>query len=376
MVTVGVVHQSIWEMSVLKDATQSTRFFLKSHAWGSRVKLSVLCILASVVLIFTDPLSAQELPRMAVLDLDARGASKIEAEAIAEEIRRIFVKTGKYSVIDRTLTNKIMREWETQQSGITDENKAVEIGKLFNVKILVTGKLHKFPGGGWQVSIVMLDAKTGETKKAETVRYKGEFFSLLDEKIPTIGRNLAGSGTTIEASTPTPPPAAPPKAEPVATVVEKMKIVLFPSKFEGEYASDGDKYNSNAVNRLYNQLLLSENFEIKESFIKSGLSGSKNNSKLDYVESNAWEGFFSSVPNEEFIFQMGKDLKADLVFLYKVSLPGGCEGMITSYLFEIKNFKWEKIEDRWVCRRKGGISWIGKVPIGFKDLLDQSISGS
>ena len=119
-------------------------------------------------------------------------ASKVEAEGISEEIRQAFVGSRKYTVVDRTLTRKVMQEWETQQSGVTDEERAITVGKLFNVQVIITGKLLRFPAGGWQISAVVLDAQTGVTKKAETVRHKGDFFTLLDQKVPKMAKILAG----------------------------------------------------------------------------------------------------------------------------------------------------------------------------------------
>ncbi|MEE8395525.1 MAG: hypothetical protein V3S29_05680 [bacterium] len=131
---------------------------------------------------------------MAVLNFEAGNAGKVEAEAISEEISKVFVHSKKFTVIDRTLTGKIMEEWALQLSGVTDEKKALKVGKLYNVQAIVTGKLLKFPGGGWQVSGVMLDAQTGVRQQAETIRHRGDFFTLLDQKVPGLARALAGLG--------------------------------------------------------------------------------------------------------------------------------------------------------------------------------------
>lgn len=136
---------------------------------------------------------AEEPPRLAVLNLETRDAQS-EAEGIAEELRAAFVKSGQYTVVDRTLTGQIVKEWETQQSGLTDSDKALKVGKLYNVRFIVTGKLTKFSGGGWQVSGVMLDAQSGIALRADTVRHRGDFFSLLDQRVPVLARALLGRG--------------------------------------------------------------------------------------------------------------------------------------------------------------------------------------
>ena len=88
---------------------------------------------------------APDKPRIAVLELITRDA-KDEAEAVAEEIRNAFVKSGRYQVVDRTLTAKIFDEWAMQQSGATEQDRAQRIGKLYTVRNIVTGKLNRFAG--------------------------------------------------------------------------------------------------------------------------------------------------------------------------------------------------------------------------------------
>ncbi|MCH8883322.1 MAG: hypothetical protein IIA41_07465, partial [SAR324 cluster bacterium] len=144
------------------------------------------------MILLAAPISAQEKPRVAILNFEVGGASQVEADAIAEKIRKVFVNSGEYTVIDRTLTSKILEEWEIQQSGLTDEEKAIRFGKLYNVQAIVTGKLLKFPEGGWLVSAVMLDAETGVAEKAETVRHRGNFFDLLDREVPGLAVRLTG----------------------------------------------------------------------------------------------------------------------------------------------------------------------------------------
>ncbi len=322
------------------------------------------------LLLWAFPLMGEEKSRLAVLDLEARGASEVEAEAITEEMRRIFVKTGRYIVIDRTLTSQILKEWETQQSGVTDEGKAIQIGKLFNVTNIVTGKLHKFPGGGWQVSAVMLDAQSGETKRAETVRHRGDFFSLLDEKIPFLGNALAsvedpGSQVAVKSSPPVeaePPPKS--QAQP-----PRKRIAIFPARFEGQYESDGIKYNHYAINGIHRRVLHNNEMEITESYNPSR-PDSEVTTQFEYLSENSWEGFFSKDPNDQFIFKAGKELNMDYVYLYKVSIPG-CRGEIEMYLYDIGSLRKLSHSRKWKCRSKGGKSWVYRAAEGFDKLLGE-----
>ncbi len=131
-------------------------------------------------------------PHIAVLDLETHGAEAAEVESISEVLREAFVASGRFVVVDRTLTRKILEEWALQQSGAVDEEKAIKVGKLFNVQYIVTGRLSKFDEDGWQVAAVLLDAQSGVTRQAKVIRHQGNFFSLLDNKVPQLAATLAG----------------------------------------------------------------------------------------------------------------------------------------------------------------------------------------
>ena len=75
-----------------------------------------------------------------------RGAKAEESEGVAEELRNAFVNSGKYVVVDRTLTEKIVEEWKIQAT-LTEKEKAIQVGRVFNVQYIVSGKLLAFGGG-------------------------------------------------------------------------------------------------------------------------------------------------------------------------------------------------------------------------------------
>ncbi len=200
-----------------------------------------------------------ERPRVAVLPLESRD-SREEAESIAEQLRAAFVNAGTYTVIDRTLTGQILKEWSTQQSGLTDQEKAVKVGKLYNVQLIVSGKINKFPNEGWQVSAVLLDAQTGVSLRADTVRHRGDFFSLLDDKVPGLSRALVGPvGGGAAAPPVAAAPATPagavlqnwvpradlprPRLRHVALASSSGKIYVFGGRGESELASSVDVFD-------------------------------------------------------------------------------------------------------------------------------------
>jgi len=165
----------------------------------------------------------QEKPRIAILPPEVVQVGRDERTAVAEEIRTRVVKSGTFVVVDRTLTQTIQKEWETQQVGITEDKKAVKIGKLYNVKYIITGKLNSFGDERWQLSVVLLDAETGIAKNAETIRHRGEFFSFLDTKVGFATDNLLRARG---AKAQPPPPVAVKREPPRRTVRAPPAIPL------------------------------------------------------------------------------------------------------------------------------------------------------
>lgn len=293
---------------------------------------TAMAFAAAVVLVSAvTPAAAQDKQRIAVLEL-AQQDTPQEAEAIAEELRKILVKSNKYVVIDRTLTTQILKEWETQQSGLTDGDKAVKIGKLFNVQLIVSGKLNRFPSGGWQLSAVMLNAQTGVTIKAETVRHRGDFFSLLDAKVPALGAALAGISDSSAA------------ASGGGAGDSLVRLAIFPALYSGK--------NSGKVEEKHEQLIrgirrmMHNNFarriEITHEFSSvGGIGGEKN----DRIINHAWReetqprAGIRSKPNAEFIFRAAREMGVQLVLIYESTIPGGGRGKHHVYLYDVSKRK-------------------------------------
>ena len=284
------------------------------------VKLASALLLTIFLLhpVFHTSYGAESKPRVAVLKLAERGARE-EADAIAEELRLAFVNTNRFIVIDRTLTDQILKEWELQQSGMTERDKAVRIGKLFNVQMIVTGKLNKFPGGGWQVSAVMLDAQTGITKKAKIVRHRGDFFSLLDTKVPILAESLAGKEDIfLNKSEPTPKTqkAKATVSRPVQSRPESsggVKIGIFPGTATGERTGE--------VTQHFKKLNEKIAEAVKKQFPKISVSfayiRNEDQETKEELKNRIWDvGIFSINPNEGFISLKLENLNLDAALLY------------------------------------------------------------
>jgi Ca2+-binding EF-hand superfamily protein/PBP1b-binding outer membrane lipoprotein LpoB len=83
------------------------------------------------------------------------------ASGVMVFIENAFVNVGKVRVVDRQNIAKIVSEYEFQQSDLTDESTAVEIGKLSGADIIVIGSIS-YVGKLYYLNIKLISVETGE----------------------------------------------------------------------------------------------------------------------------------------------------------------------------------------------------------------------
>ena len=76
-------------------------------------------------------------------------------------IENAFVNVGMVRVVDRQNIAKIVEEYEFQQSDLTDESTAVEIGKLSGADIIVIGSIN-YVGKQYYLNIKLISVETAE----------------------------------------------------------------------------------------------------------------------------------------------------------------------------------------------------------------------
>ena len=104
--------------------------------------------------------------RIAVFDPTSSGTSIDDGTKIAirEIISSTIVNTGKHSIVERSLLEKVMQEQSFSNSGVVDDNQMTEIGKLAGAnKIIVS--VVTLTGGRNMLSIKMIDVKTANVER-------------------------------------------------------------------------------------------------------------------------------------------------------------------------------------------------------------------
>jgi Curli production assembly/transport component CsgG len=154
---------------------------------------------------------------IAVLDLKPVGATDVQASAVTDRLREELLKTKRFTLVDRSQMQAVLNEQALQQTGCTEQECAVQVGRILGVRKIVAGKVTKISDTQWQISAIVVDVETSETTEAESIQYQGPFFGLLSTQVPPLVAKLTGETPAVAAQlAPTPvvaPQASAPGAE-------------------------------------------------------------------------------------------------------------------------------------------------------------------
>ena len=120
--------------------------------------------------------------RIAVFDPTSSGTSIDEGTKIAirEIISSTIVNTGKHSIVERSLLEKVMEEQSLSISGVVDDSQMTEIGKLAGAnKIIVS--VVTLTGGRNMLSIKMIDVQTANVERQKVkIVTSGELLDVVE----------------------------------------------------------------------------------------------------------------------------------------------------------------------------------------------------
>ncbi len=117
---------------------------------------------------------------IAVSELGAEGVSASDSAVIAELLRNRLVNQGGISVVEKKNMDKIMGEQAFQQTGCTNQECAVKLGKLLNVQGIVVGSFGKLLGR-YIVSVRLVDVESGKVIYADEA--KGDTVDRIDDEL-------------------------------------------------------------------------------------------------------------------------------------------------------------------------------------------------
>ncbi len=138
---------------------KSVIFNLKSVICNSAIAL----LLMSPLLVYGD-----ERLNLAVAEFEARNVSAMDAVTVSDFLRTELVKTEVFNVVDRSNMQKILAEQRFQMTGCTNQECAVQMGKILNVQKIVIGSLSKLVGL-YYLTANVIDVETGQITLSERV---------------------------------------------------------------------------------------------------------------------------------------------------------------------------------------------------------------
>jgi hypothetical protein len=127
---------------------------------------------------------------VAILDLEGRGISALEAATLTDRLRSEMVTVGAFVVVERGQMEMLLEEQGFQQTGCTSAECAVEVGKLLGVQKMITGSIGKL-GELYTVDARMFDVQTGEIERVSKREHRGGIEGLID-LLGVVTKDLAG----------------------------------------------------------------------------------------------------------------------------------------------------------------------------------------
>ena len=137
--------------------------------------------------------------RIAVMDFDTQDLSRSTGVMAADLMRTNLSNEKCFTVIERGRINLIIKEYNFQQTGLTDKSKAIELGRLLAANKILTGTVMKL-GEQIVITVRLLDVESGRIdcggkETVHSVEGLNTATEKLSHKIAGYGSRVTGSAT-------------------------------------------------------------------------------------------------------------------------------------------------------------------------------------
>ncbi len=139
---------------------------------------------------------------LAVLDFEGKNVEQSKAEAVTDLLRTELFNTGSFRVIERQKIKQIVDEQRFQSTGLTDTDRAVEIGRMLNVQKIMIGTVTRL-GSSYIINTRIVDVQSAMVVLAEAVERRGgeeELPKAIAELATTISFKVGLEGAVIRVS--------------------------------------------------------------------------------------------------------------------------------------------------------------------------------
>jgi hypothetical protein len=163
--------------------------------------LSIYLVLTGIIPVSVSYAQAKKEYTIAILNLDAKGVSQVEAEVLSEKLRSHVLqlinskeyiaqkKADKYLVVEQTQVDKILEQFQIQNTGCVSDSCAIEFGKMLQVDRIVIGQIG-FVGNTYLVSARIIDVESRKAIATADRQYKGSIDDVIGTVINEVGDQL------------------------------------------------------------------------------------------------------------------------------------------------------------------------------------------
>ena len=102
-----------------------------------------------------------------------------------------MIKVDKYTVVERSKVDKMLKEQKFQSSGCVNISCAVEVGNVLGAKYIVVGTISKF-GQTYTLDARLVDVESSESIRSADYTSQGRIDDLLLKGVPSIVKQLVG----------------------------------------------------------------------------------------------------------------------------------------------------------------------------------------
>ena len=132
--------------------------------------------------------------RVAIMPFKDAAGSPGSGALVNEAFNSEFLTIAAYELVERAALDEVLKEHQLGTSGIIDESRAVEIGKLLNADSVILGSITEFqerralilPPASVAVSLRLVDTRTGVVEWTASHRVGG-LKRLFTWVVPAVG---------------------------------------------------------------------------------------------------------------------------------------------------------------------------------------------
>ena len=143
----------------------------------------------------------EEKQRIAIFDPAIAGSDFDEGTGviIREMVSTVIVNSGKYTIIERSLIDRVLREQNFSNSGAVDDRQISQIGKIAGAHKVILSVLSS-SGNSGLLSLKLIDVESGniERQKAQVVELSRILDIITPLTLEIIGENAATPVTNQE----------------------------------------------------------------------------------------------------------------------------------------------------------------------------------